>query len=248
MPITDYLIKDIQLDDQCNGFIDDYLLQMVTDHYYPRASRCDLPDFPTIIEPILGLRSDGIFVEVGANDGHNSNCCGLADIGWQGVYIEPIADYALVCKLRHSRNTVMVWNLAVGAMDSPLELHIASNNAESSSALTVGHEFIKANHNVTFDKKITVQQYRLDAILEASQIQPDFDLLVVDVEGMEPEVFAGFNIEYYRPKVLLVELWDVIAGHPLEARHAEVRDYLQGRGYRQHLVQGYNTVFVRGDL
>ena len=53
-------------------------------------------------------------------------------------------------------------------------------------------------------------------------IPKQFDLLVVDVEGLEEKVFRGFNLNNWRPKMIIVELIDYhfsFVNHPKRSLH-----------------------------
>jgi hypothetical protein len=49
---------------------------------------------------------------------------------------------------------------------------------------------------------------RMDSFLKKHNVPHNFDLLVVDVEGKEQEVFYSFDIEEWKPKMLIIELVD----------------------------------------
>ena len=49
---------------------------------------------------------------------------------------------------------------------------------------------------------------RLDTLMEKIEVPKGFDVLVVDVEGKEPEVFETFELDEWKPKMLIVELED----------------------------------------
>ncbi len=61
------------------------------------------------------------------------------------------------------------------------------------------------------DTVLTVRQRRLDEMLEEVRAPEQFDLLSVDVEGYESEVFGGFDLERWMPGLMIVELADL---HP----------------------------------
>lgn len=79
---------------------------------------------------------------------------------------------------------------------------------------------------------VRVEMQTLDTLLADRRFQPGFDLRVVDVEEYEPEVFAGFDLEKWRPKMMIVELTDA---HPFvtsnRRRHAELSRSIQSAGY-----------------
>jgi FkbM family methyltransferase len=53
----------------------------------------------------------------------------------------------------------------------------------------------------------------LTAVLDAAAA-PEIDLLSLDVEGFEPAVLAGLDLERHAPRWILVEVHEVDAGRP----------------------------------
>lgn len=216
--------------------------------YHPPAS-CQIPDLAAKYEQLLGLRTLGTFVEVGAYDGESfSNTCFLADLGWRGLYVEPVSAYALACSLRHANNNVRVAPCAVGADTGPIELHIGGTLTTTSARQVEIYEqlpWAKGNH---YGLTSIVHQVRLDFLLDAMSVPKEFDLLVVDVEGTETEVFAGLN-ESWRPKVMIVEIEDehsdLAKFEDVKARAEELRKTIERRGYREFWRDPINTIFTR---
>jgi len=58
--------------------------------------------------------------------------------------------------------------------------------------------------NVSFIRTDTVDLKTVDDILEETQL-PHVDFVSIDVEGLQLELLRGFNLEKYRPQLLLVE-------------------------------------------
>ena len=77
----------------------------------------------------------------------------------------------------------------------------------------------------------------------------NFDVLVVDVEGFEEQVFAGFSLSDWRPKMMIVELADT---HPdlTATSHSDARlgARLAAHGYNVVFKDSVNTVFVDDDV
>ena len=92
---------------------------------------------------------------------------------------------------------------------------------------------------------------RLDSVFERYNVQRDFDILVVDVEGSESVVFDSFDLAKWRPKMMLVELEDThesfqeYEGHVTE--HKILRNSIISRGYIEIYSDEINTIFVRHD-
>lgn len=95
-------------------------------------------------------------------------------------------------------------------------------------------------------------QMRLDTLMEKIEVPKEFDVLVVDVEGKEAEVFKTFELDEWKPKMLIVELED---GHhsfqKYEGLIKEIkglREYIKSKGYVEVFRDYINTVFVREEL
>lgn len=70
------------------------LAQAPGDGLYRPPINCQIPHCAAIFEELFGLKRDGFFVEAGAYDGESfSNTSFLADIGWRGVYVEPVVEF-----------------------------------------------------------------------------------------------------------------------------------------------------------
>jgi FkbM family methyltransferase len=211
---------------------------------------CQTPELAALYERWFGPRTDGCFVEVGAFDGETmSNTVGLADAGWTGLYIEPVPEYAALCRQRHARNPhVTVAECAVGATAGPVELQVRNLISGVSPAHQRAYDVAAWARPAPRERTITVHQLPLDQILEAAAVAPGFELLVVDVEGYEPAVFAGFDLARWRPTMLVVELFDGGADFDafpaLVAEHAALRRALVAAGYDPVHVDAVNSVFV----
>jgi len=90
---------------------------------YQYPSSCQIPhvhNLHDVLHFIFGYKKTGLFVEVGAYDGESfSNTSGLADLGWNGHYLEPIPKFANACASRHSWNAprVKVHQVCAGEKD-----------------------------------------------------------------------------------------------------------------------------------
>lgn len=82
----------------------------------------------------------------------------------------------------------------------------------------------------------------------ANNVSVGFDLLVVDVEGDEVDVFNSFSLNYWKPRMLIVELEDL---YPIfknytkhREQHGNLRARIQDSGYSTVYRNCINTVFV----
>lgn len=88
------------------------------------------------------------------------------------------------------------------------------------------------------EPRITVPMMTLNAILKKHDWQPDFDMLVIDVEGAEQYVLRGFDLDYYRPKLCIIET------HSFQRK--AIHEWF-AKDYRVYSEDNLNTLFVRKD-
>ncbi|WP_431856962.1 FkbM family methyltransferase [Azospirillum sp.] len=219
--------------------------------FYTPPPSCQIPDLDGIYRRVFGERGDGTFVEVGAFDGETySNTVFLADIGWRGLYIEPVPAFAAACARRHRHNPdVRVVACAAGAEAGEAVLSVGDALSTLSGEQMALYRMRGWDTGVFSGKRLTVPVRPLDAVLREHRLAPGFELLVVDVEGGEDAVFDGFDLEVWRPRMLIVELHDrnpAYQGVPGVAdRHAAVRRHIGERGYEACYADAVNTVFLR---
>ncbi len=186
-------------------------------------------------------------MEVGAYDGeYASNTSGLADIGWSGYYIEPVLQYFQRCKARHVRNkNITVSQCAIGAELGEVEINVGGPLSTIRDDVKWNFESLDwAKGNFT-GEKIRVNQLTLEQYLIEHQVKPIFELLVVDVEGYEWNVLRNFDIQRWRPKMVIVELHDQNDDYLLlrEELNDLVR-YFDKNGYKVIYKDYTNTIYV----
>lgn len=215
---------------------------------------CQIPTINEIYIGHFGLKKNGVFVEVGAFDGQtHSNTCFLADMGWKGLYIEPIEEYAELCKRRHAANVgVKVMHYAVSDRVGIAEFKVAgelSTTIDDPAALykSAGLEILYTGENE--HKTETSLQVTLDILLAYGNIKPGFDLLVIDTESTELEVLKGFSISRYKPKMVIVEMhelsdeWQRIAS--VKETNEKIHAYFKKNKYTSVYKDDINTIFVK---
>lgn len=218
--------------------------------YYPRPD-CQIRTLAAIYDEHFGTKTDGYFVEVGAYDGRSFSITAFwADLGWRGLYIEAVPEFAARCVTNHGSANVTVLNVAIGAKEGEAEITIGGPLSTGLASQVAAYQTIKwAKNEFIVPRTVRVRTCTLDTALMDVGILPSIDLLVVDVEGMEDEVFAGFNLTKWNPQVAIVELEDE---HPdfcenpiIVDRCVALRRLSAVSGYREVFRDCVNTVFVR---
>lgn len=218
--------------------------------FYPQVPSCQIAELSYLLELFLGRRSDGVFVEVGAYDGHSySNTWGLATRGWRGVMVEPVPAFADQARKSHRNHpNVLVVQAAVGATEGTLDLVQSGPFTSANPGLNREYQDLPWARGVVGDKSVCVPMCTLTQLLTAELPELEIDLLVVDVEGYERDVFAGFDWAA-QPKVLIVELHETHKDlRTTRASDALLQREIMRRGYEIAFKDSINTVFVRNDV
>ncbi len=212
------------------------------------SASCQIPVLTHFYERYLA--NSGMFVEIGAYDGESwSNTSCLADIGYSGIYVEPVPAFAAACLKRHQHNNVQVFNLAIGDSESILELRLQHSITSADIKTQQLYDSLDWTSSVPVDGILKVRSITLDQLLAATGVSEQFALLVVDVEGYEDRVFAGFSIEKWRPTMIICELCDYApqfrSNADLSGRASSVRKKISDSGYMQVYGDQINSIFVR---
>ena len=174
---------------------------------YKPLPDCQISNLAEIYLNEFSGSTNGVFVEIGAFDGRTvSNTCFLADLGWKGYYFEPVQEYALTCAVRHINNNVKVFPCGVSKNGNPISISVAG--VLSSARNDHIEEFNKINwakgyHSGNIRTVPSVKAHEISAFLPRQ-----IELLVIDVEGMEPEIIDAWNFESCAPKLLIIETRD----------------------------------------
>jgi FkbM family methyltransferase len=195
-----------------------------------RRRRSAQPDDP-IVHPALHHmdhkldaiidRDGGFFVEAGGNDGYTqSNTYWLERFrGWRGLLVEPMQELCELC--REERPTAAVVRAALVPSDHEGET-VRMRFADLMSTVAAAHEDPWRTHMGTVlgwrdPYEADVPARTLSSLLDEIGA-PEIDLLSLDVEGYEPAVLAGLDLDRHAPRWLLVEVHDESTGRaPVEA-------------------------------
>jgi len=208
-----------------------------------------------ILYKILNYKTNGFFIEVGANDGYTGSFTyNLAKIGWKGVYFEPIPSIYEKCVKNHEKHdNVNVINIAIGEREE--YLNIVDGGTLSTMDNETYNIYLNSNwskNNFKNNEKIRVKTDKLDNILTNLKVKKDFDLFVLDVEGYEMNVLKGFTISNYKPKIVIVEISDQHDSFKNNKKIMEkfswIRNYLTTNEYTLLVNDIVDNIYVRSDL
>jgi FkbM family methyltransferase len=158
--------------------------------------------------------TDGVFIDVGAARPDFLSMSALyRQLGWRVIAVEPNPVFAAAHRV--AGHDVLEYACsdrdADGVDFEVVDLHGAVYEGggvsfESFSSLKVKDAYRALRDDELDIRRIKVNVRRLDTILAEHAPELDrVDVVSVDVEGWELEVLAGFSLEHYRPRVLIVE-------------------------------------------
>lgn len=218
--------------------------------FYLQQPSCQIPHLYFLLQKFLGERDDGYYVEVGAYDGvFASNTWGLAERGWQGILIEPIPYLANLCRKNYSqKKRIQIVQTAIGSVNGEVVLQLAGTLTTANADTWAEYSEIHWAKSHLTSEQCIVMCITLDEVLMERNVPRNFDLLVVDVEGFETEVFSGFDINKWKPKMLIVELLDTNPDlSSTEVKDARLHQWISEFGYVIIFKDSVNTIFVRKD-
>ncbi len=182
---------------------------------------------------------DGTFLEVGANDGVAlSVSYAFEAVGWTGVLIEALPEQAERCRANRPHSRVV--HGALSHPGAPREVTFSTVPEDSLLSYLksdAAHQQFIA-HNKFTQKSVTVPCMTMDEAL--GDLPARLDFAVIDVEGAETDVLAGFNLERYRPRVMLIEDTTPLERSPVKAAMASSPYVWLG-------LHAINHVFVHRD-
>lgn len=220
--------------------------------FYKLTESCQIMNLDEVYEQYFGKIKTGCFVEFGAFDGESfSNTSGLADIGWNGYYIEPVKEYFEKCQDRHRKNkNITVSNYAIGDKKQKIEIEIAGVLSTVSTNMKNNFKEIEWAKSLFADgKKECVQMILLEEYLAEHNVETDFDLLVIDVEGYEWNSLKNFDIEKWHPKMVIIELHDQNDNYlSIRKECNQIVEYFSKANYKVIYKDKTNTIYVQKDL
>jgi FkbM family methyltransferase len=218
---------------------------------YTVVRTCQIKKLPEMLERYIGFKADGVFVEVGAEDGlHCSNTWTLAELGWEGLAFEPSPEaFQRCCQTHEKHDGVLVLPYAVADRPGRRRLYL---DGQDGCASTLRQDLLpslkKIGARTSLETYISVETVTLDQELGFYGWPRGFDLLSVDAVGAEQQVLAGFDLSRWKPKLMVWELRELHPAEGLRRAGEGLRSEIEAAGYRRVYTDMQNTVFARGDL
>jgi FkbM family methyltransferase len=179
------------------------------------------------LDMIFSQKENGFFIELGANDGLKQSNTAFLEFhrGWRGVLIEPSPNAFALCK-QNRPNSICIHAACVSNTyeKNKISGDFFGELMSSIDGKRLGHE------NNTIEVNATTLESILDNIKP-----PTIDFLSLDAEGYELEILKGLNLSVYRPKYILIEIYN--------KDYAEIVNMLRNNKYELvDNISNYNSV------
>lgn len=146
--------------------------------------------------------SIGFYIDVGAQDEEaDSVTRHFYELGWSGINIEPISEFAESFKCRERDQTICC---AAGSEERLMPMGVSL--ASGLSSFDQGNAAKTKSMGLLAETRLIKIRRLNDILLDLGISQKNFEFLKVDVEGFELEVIKGTDLNRYRPRIILCEV------------------------------------------
>lgn len=173
-------------------------------------------------------KENGFFIELGAYDGlFQSNTARFEFIkNWTGILIEPSFECYIKC-IENRKNSI---SLNYACVDNEYENEFIFGDFNGNAMSSIDSK--RSNCNIS----IQVKAITLEKILDKYKNNDiEIDLLSLDTEGYELQVLKGLNLKKYRPRFMLIEIYNF--------DYENILNYLKDNNYELHSnFSNYNKI------
>ena len=190
-----------------------------------------------IIENIFRNQDKGYYIDVGCqNPIKNNNTYLLFKKGWSGINID--LDKDNIDLFKSARPYDDNRNIAISNDIKEVDLFFYHKKSPINTIDPKTSKFQKAK--VSSVKKIKTNTLT-NTILSSKFKDKKFDLLSIDVEGHEINVFNGFDFKTYSPNVIVVEYLDLNV-LKLEIKNLNIENVINSEIYKFLISKNYILV------
>jgi FkbM family methyltransferase len=205
----------------------------------------ELKNLNLLYSLLFSLKIDRSFIEIGAYDGEtNSKTAVLADLGWKGVYVEPISEFFIACKKRHSKNpSIDVLNYAIDDRNGNSTIY----KHKMASTLLVDNKAIieETSNGVRFKcNEVVIRSW--DGFLnDINRMIPT--VFVLDAEGKDWTIVKQIDFKVFRPQIIFCEVFSAntkFISKKVITEGQKIHKELLDEGYYLWIIEKHNRVYV----
>ena len=164
-----------------------------------------------VIDSFFGPLEKGIYVDIGCNHPISySNTWKLYLKGWFGLCVD--ANPYLINKYKKIRPKDIAVQKVISKEDGIVDFYSSriSHLISGVGQKTNGHW----QRTIDNCDVITCESVSLSSLLSEHKIPHYFELLTIDVEGLELEVLQSMNLKIYRPHLIVIEIHEFDLSNP----------------------------------
>jgi FkbM family methyltransferase len=186
-------------------------------------------------------RRDGFFVDVGCYRWRELSTTYYLEehLGWSGIAIDALPDFRAGWEQNRPRSRFFQYVVSDQSGGEAVFYEAEGSEGVSSTS----RAWIEGFFEAFFPKRkpdireLRVPTITLDDLLSREGVR-HIDLLSMDIEGSEPPALAGFDIERFRPELVLIEMTP--SNEAPIASYFETHGYERIEAYREHdQLNGY---------
>jgi len=196
------------------------------------------------INNIFRNKNNGLYLDVGCQHPiNNNNTFLLYNKGWNGVNIDLDQDNIDLFNISRPNDE----NICAAVSSSSKEANLYFYHKKS-PINTIEDKVLKF-HEAKIEKIKKIKTTTLNKVLSSSKFKnKKFDLMSVDVEGHELDVFLGFDFEEYSPNIIIVEFLDLTLSK-IEIKNQNINNIFNSELYKFLISKNYTLVnFIYADL
>lgn len=187
-------------------------------------------------------QADGFYIEVGAFDGVELSVSYVFEsIGWTGLLVEALPDRYAQCVKNRPGSRVVHGALSRDGSTGTATFESVEGEGEAPlfSFLSATRAHLKRVRAKSWQTRKTVVPLTSMNALLADHTRP-IDFAVIDVEGAEIPLLQGFDLERFRPRVLVIE-------DNAGAKDRTLPAYMSAFPYTEVGWVGVNRLYIRTD-
>lgn len=191
-----------------------------------------------LLATLMGNVESGYYVDVGCNDPiFYSNTYLLYQKGWRGLAIDANAD--LVRRFARVRPRDTCVHYAVALKSGKMDLHVSDDPLMSTTDDRFAREKLGMNRVLRVE---SVRAAPLATIFQENNVPVGFDVLSIDIEGSDLVALNTADLDYYKPRWILVEDLGIDVAKP---DTSETVRMLEGKHYVLVATTHRNLFFRR---
>lgn len=185
-----------------------------------------------LIDLILGLKDNGFYLDIGANDpviGNNTKR--FYDKGWSGINIEPGPN--AIKKFYEYRIRDINLNIGVGSTKgNSIFYQLEESSLSSFNIKNAKNMAAKSGSIIT---EIPIDVFRLVDIVDQYIKGKQVDFMSVDTEGSDLAVLQSNNWDKFRPTLIIVEI---------DNQYTKIVEFMEQCNYLLVYNNLYNGIFI----